>query len=96
MEFDIMSGRIRGSKIRGEFNSEIKKESNVKIKRSRVRRRTDKELEREAVQEENISILAIVLIVILFCIIGVCIGMVLYKVAINSSNAMIVNRFLFR
>lgn len=89
-----MSGRIRGSKIRGEFNNEIK--GKVNIKRSKVRRRTDKELEREAVQEENISILAIVLIVILFCIIGVCIGMVLYKVAINSSNAMIVNRFLFR
>lgn len=94
-----MSNRIKGSKIRGYGlkNNVSNKSDVVKLKRSRIRRKSDKELEKEAVQEENMSILVIVIIIVLCFIVGISIGICLYRLAINNSNsAIIINKLLLR
>ena len=53
--------------------------------------KTDKELEKEALQEENISIAMIVLIILLCFVVGISLGYILYRIAINSSSVLIVN-----
>lgn len=94
-----MSNRIKGSKIRGYGigNNSSDKSDVVKIKRNRVRRKSDKELEKEAVYEDNMSILVIVIIIVLCFIVGISLGICLYRLAINNSNsAIIINKFLLR
>ena len=93
-----MSNIIKGSKIKGNnFKKEvISKLDNVKIRRSKVRRKSDKELEKEAIVEENMSILVIVLIVLICFVVGISLGIGLYKLAINSSSAVIINKLLLR
>ena len=53
--------------------------------------KTDKELEKEALQEENISIAMIALIIGLCFAVGISLGYILYRIAINSSSVLIVN-----
>ena len=53
--------------------------------------KTDIELEKEALQEENISIAMIVLIIGLCFVVGISLGYILYRIAINSSSVLIVN-----
>lgn len=52
----------------------------------RKKRKTEKELEQEAIIEEEMSILSMILIVAFCVIVGVIVGYILYKVAINSSG----------
>ena len=67
-----------------------KKESNIT---KNVVNKTDKELENEAIHEENISIAVLVLIIAICFLVGVGLGYVLYKLAINSSS-LIIMRYL--
>lgn len=53
--------------------------------------KTDKELEKEALQEESISIAMIILIVGLCFVVGISLGYILYRIAINSSSALIIS-----
>lgn len=56
--------------------------------------KTDKELEKEALQEENISIAMIALIIGLCFVVGISLGYILYRIAINSSSVLIVNSII--
>ena len=56
--------------------------------------KTDIELEKEALQEENISIAMIVLIIGLCFVVGISLGYILYRIAINSSSVLIVNSII--
>ena len=56
--------------------------------------KTDSELEREAIQEENISIFMIFLIIGICSLVGISLGYFLFKIAINSSNAMILRSII--
>lgn len=53
--------------------------------KNRVRRRTDKELEHDALVEDNVSIFLMGLVVILCLIVGVGVGVYLYDMALNNS-----------
>ncbi len=53
--------------------------------------KTDEELERDAIQEENFSILMIIVIIFLCFVVGVSLGYILYRIAINSSSAIILS-----
>ena len=53
--------------------------------------KTDEELERDAIQEENFSILMIIIIIFLCFVVGVSLGYILYRIAINSSSAIILS-----
>lgn len=68
--------RIKGMKINADKN---------------ILNKTDKELEKEALQEENISIAMIVLIIGLCFVVGISLGYILYRIAINSSSVLIFN-----
>ena len=68
--------RVKGKKINTNKN---------------VVNKTDKELEKEALQEESISIAMIILIVGLCFVVGISLGYILYRIAINSSSALIIN-----
>lgn len=68
--------RIKGMKINADKN---------------ILNKTDKELEKEALQEENISIAMIALIIGLCFAVGISLGYILYRIAINSSSVLIVN-----
>ncbi len=68
--------RIKGMKINADKN---------------ILNKTDKELEKEALQEENISIAMIALIIGLCFVVGISLGYILYRIAINSSSILIVN-----
>jgi F0F1-type ATP synthase assembly protein I len=57
-----------------------------KIKGHNVKRKSEKELEKEAIMEEKFSILGIILVLIICTVIGIVIGYFLYRLAINSSN----------
>ena len=85
-----MKKKLNSSKVE-KINNELRKreeENSVK----RVRR--SKELDKEATQEENVSIFLIVLVVVLCCIVGIVLGVYLYKLAINSSNAIIISKLV--
>ena len=92
-----MKKKLNSSKVE-KINNELRKreeENSVKrVRRSKVRRKTDKELDKEATQEENVSIFLIVLVVVLCCIVGIVLGVYLYKLAINSSNAIIISKLV--
>lgn len=60
-----------------------------KVKK-KVRRRTDKEMEHDALVEENVSIFMVGLVVILCLIVGIGVGVYLYDMALNNS-AVILN-----
>ena len=97
MELSGVKKKLNSSKVE-KINNELRKreeEISVKrVKRSKVRRKTDKELDKEATQVENVSIFLIVLMVVLCCIVGIVLGVYLYKLAINSSNAIIISRLV--
>lgn len=87
-----MGRNIKGSKIRNKVDCN----KNVSIKNSMTRKKSDRELEKEAIEEENISIIAIIIIVVLCFVIGILLGWGLYKVAINNSNiAFVINGMFF-
>ena len=48
--------------------------------------KSDKQMEKEAVQDENMSIILIIVILLLCFVVGISLGFGLYKIAINSSN----------
>ena len=53
-----------------------------------AKKKVDK-IEQEAIQDENISILFIILILVLCFIAGISLGYCLYKIALNSAIIMI-------
>ena len=90
-----MKKKLNSSKVEKINNELRKKEEEIsvkRVKRSKVRRKTDKELDKEATQVENVSIFLIVLVVVLCCIVGIVLGVYLYKLAIISK---LVSNLLF-
>lgn len=53
--------------------------------------KTDTELEHEAIQEENVSILMLFLIISVCFVVGIALGYLLFRIAIDSSSAIIIN-----
>lgn len=79
--------------------------SNVKrIKRGKVKyssfndlEENEDVLENEAIMEDNMSVLGICLIVILCFIVGIALGICLYRLAINNSGtALIINKVILK
>lgn len=66
-----------------------KKSKKININKNVVDK-SDSELEKEAIEVENFSILMIIIIIGLCFVVGVSLGYLLYKIAINSSNAIII------
>lgn len=64
-----------------------------RIKGSKISRKSDKQLEREAVLEENASIVGVIVVVILCLIVGISLGICLYKLALNSSAMIVTSLF---
>lgn len=76
-------------------NSMSKREKSNSVKRRKFRKKSEKELEKEAMMEENFSVLGIVTVLVICTIIGVVLGYLLYKIAIHSSDvAVIMDRIL--
>ena len=48
--------------------------------------KTEKELEQEAIIEEEMSFLSVILVVGFCVVVGVIVGYILYKVALNNSS----------
>ena len=63
-----------------------------KVKK-KVRRRTDKQMEHDALVEENVSIFMVGLVVILCLVVGISIGVYLYDMALNNSAVVLNNLF---
>lgn len=94
MELSGVKKKLNSNKIEKFKDNKDSIVSFKKVRRSRVKFKSDKEMEREATQEENVSIFLIVFVVILCCIVGIVLGVYLYKLAINSSNAIIISRLI--
>ena len=55
--------------------------------------KTDKELENDAMYDENISI-AMLIFIICFCfIVGILLGYLLFRIAINNSNIALILKY---
>lgn len=92
-----MSKRIKGTKIRINDVKDKNKIEKTKIRSAKIRKKTEKELEHDAIFEENISIFGVVIIVVLCLIVGITLGVLLYRLAMNSSNsAVIINKLLLK
>lgn len=92
-----MSKRIKGTKIRINDVKDKNKIEKTKIRSAKIRKKTEKELEHDAIFEENISIFGVVIIVVLCLIVGIALGVLLYRLAMNSSNsAVIINKLLLK
>lgn len=63
-----------------------------KVKK-KVRRRTDKQMEHDALVEENVSIFMVGLVVILCLVVGISVGVYLYDMALNNSAVVLNNLF---
>ena len=57
-------------------------------------KKSDKEFEEEALREEDISIFVTIGLTILFIFIGIVLGYILYKLALNSSAVIIISNLL--
>lgn len=87
----MSNDKIRKRKINIINNKEIsKKIHGKKIKLSNLNIE-EKNKDKEYEIENNISIIAIFLILIFFFIFGCVIGYMLYKIAINNSNTLLIN-----
>ena len=75
-------------------NDENKKVKNKKIRMSftaKQEARMDKEIE----NSDNLSVGLMIVILVLCFVVGISLGYVLYRIAINSSNAMFIVKYLF-
>lgn len=50
----------------------------------------EQELDKVIENEDNISVTVMVIILVFCFVVGICLGYVLYQIAINSSNAMLI------
>lgn len=64
-----------------------------RIKNSKIRLKTDKQMNKEAVIEENVSLLSMLIIVIICIVVGIFLAVILYDLALSSSG-LIFNDFL--
>ena len=62
--------------------------------KGRKKKKNDKELEQEALREEEISIFVTIGLIIFFIFIGIVLGYLLYKLALNSSAVIIISNLL--
>lgn len=60
----------------------------------KVKKKNAEELDRDALMEEDISVFAIVGLAMLFIFVGIILGYILYKLALNSSAIIIINNLL--
>ncbi len=60
-------------------------------KKGIVKRKSDKELDYDAMIEENVSIFATIGLALLFILIGIGLGYLLYKLALNSSAVIVIS-----
>lgn len=56
----------------------------------------EKELDKAIENEDNLSITVMIIILILCFIVGIFLGYVLYRIAINSSNVMMIVRYFLK
>ena len=59
----------------------------------RVKKKSSKELDRDALMEEDISVFATIGFALLFIFVGIVLGYILYKLALDSSAMIVVNKF---
>ena len=64
--------------------NKVRKKVNGKI-RSKFKKKSDKQMEHEAMVEENVSIFVVGVIVILCLFVGISVGVYLYDMALNNS-----------
>ena len=57
-------------------------------------KKKEREIDHEALMEEEFSIVAIIFFVFLFVFIGINLGYILYKLSLNSSGVIMFNKFL--
>lgn len=101
--------QVKGSKLRNRNNNravdkQVSDRKIEKVKSSKIRKSSfnsfandEKALEKEATQEENMSILGICLIVIMCFVVGITLGICLYRLAINNSGtALIINKVILK
>ena len=75
-----------------EINNSMKKErksvgtKKKRIKNSKIRLKTDKQINEEAIIEENVSLVSMVVIVIICIVVGIVLAVILYDLALNSSG----------
>lgn len=81
-----------------KINNNVKKQKKVKTRRIRMMYtdKEEKELDKAIENEENFSITVMVIILVLCFIVGISLGYVLYRIAINSSNVMMIVRYLLK
>lgn len=57
-------------------------------------KKNSKQLENDVIMEENLSIMAIIVLTLIFIFIGIGLGYLLYKLAMNNT-AIIINGLLY-
>ena len=76
-------------------NKENKEDKSKKIKMS-FTKKEEQILDKKIELEDNISIVAMIGILIFCFVIGISLGYILYRIAINSSNAMVLIRYFLK
>ena len=82
-----------------EKGEEDIKEERIKTRKLHILDSNDneeQELDREIEQEDNFSIVLMILILVVCFVVGITLGYILYRIAINSSNVMLIVKYLFR
>ncbi|MBR3161358.1 MAG: hypothetical protein IKF19_01345 [Bacilli bacterium] len=59
-------------------------------------RKSDKELDENAIMEEKISIFVAIGLTLLFVVIGIFLGYCLYKLSLSSSGTILINKYLYK
>ena len=75
-----------------ELANKVRKKVNGKV-RSKFKRKSDKQMEYEAMIEENVSIFVMGIIVLLCLVVGIGIGVYLYDMALSNSAVVFSNLF---
>lgn len=77
-----------------ENKNKRKKVKSRKIKMAYTAKEEQK-MDKQIETEDNVSVLVMVIILVLCFIVGISLGYILYRIAINSSSAMFIVKYLF-
>lgn len=94
--------KVKSRKIQKGASSEKTTKKTVqnskKVKSRKIRMsfttKEEQQMDRQMEKEDNLSVVVMIIILVLCFVVGISLGYVLYRIAINSSNVMFIVKYL--
>lgn len=95
IEPSICVERVSNEKYKRVGSRKIRKSNILDDKGIDILNNKEEQLDKEIAKEDNLSITLMVIILVVCFIVGIFLGYMLYRIAINSSNVMFIVKYFF-